>query len=71
MNKKITRLTAAFGKHILIYGLAFISFFPMLWMVLASLQQQKDILNAGKGLFSFMPTLMNYSNCLLYTSRCV
>ena len=64
MNKKITRFVSAFGKYILIYGLAFISFFPMLWMVLASLQQQKDILNASKGLFSFLPTLMNYSNVI-------
>lgn len=52
------------GKHIFIYAVAIIVFFPLFWMVLASLQSQQDILNSGKGLFSFVPTFQNYENVI-------
>ena len=46
--------------HLLIYFCLFCTFFPFLWMFLASFQTQQDIMNAGKGLFSFKPTTANY-----------
>lgn len=47
--------------HLLIYFCLFCTFFPFLWMFLASFQTQQDIMNAGKGLFSFKPTTANYT----------
>lgn len=47
--------------HLLIYSCLFCTFFPFLWMFLASFQTQQDIMNAGKGLFSFKPTTANYA----------
>lgn len=56
-NKKVTK---AVIRHIMIYGIMLILFFPFFWMVLASFQHNVDILNASKGLFHFTPTLKNY-----------
>lgn len=60
MNIKTKRLLASIGKHTLIYLVAFITMFPILWMVLASFQPNQSIINANKGLFDFIPTLQNY-----------
>ena len=60
MSRKIKKLLSAIGAHALIYLCLFIVVFPFLWMMLASFQTQKDIMNAGKGLFHFAPTLDNY-----------
>lgn len=64
MNRNGKSVLKNVGKHVLIYGIAFLIFFPMFWMVLASLQSQQDILNSGKGLFSFTPTFQNYANVI-------
>lgn len=60
MNIKTKRLLASIGKHALIYAVAFLTIFPILWMVLASFQPNQSIINANKGLFDFVPTLANY-----------
>lgn len=59
MNIKTKRLLASIGKHILIYAVAFLTVFPILWMVLASFQPNQSIINANT-LFNFVPTLENY-----------
>ena len=60
MRGQAKRALKSISKHTLIYLCLFIVFFPFLWMILASFQTQKDIMNAGKGLFRFQPTLANY-----------
>ncbi len=60
MSRKTKKLLGAVGAHALIYLCLFIVAFPFLWMILASFQTQKDIMNAGKGLLRFTPTLANY-----------
>ena len=60
MSGHAKRALKSIAKHALIYLCLFIVFFPFLWMILASFQTQKDIMNAGKGLFRFQPTLANY-----------
>lgn len=54
------RITDEIAKHILIYSVLLVAFFPFLWMILASLQTQGDIMNAYKGLFEFTPRVKNY-----------
>lgn len=60
MNARSKAITKSILKHVLIYACLFCAFFPFLWMILASFQTQKDIMNAGKGLFNFAPTTQNY-----------
>ena len=60
MSGHAKRALNSIVKHALIYLCLFIVFFPFLWMILASFQTQKDIMNAGKGLLRFQPTLANY-----------
>ncbi len=60
MNIKTKRTLLSIGKHTLIYAVAFLTMFPILWMVLASFQPNQSIINANKGLFDFIPTLQNY-----------
>ena len=57
MSGHAKRALKSIAKHALIYLCLFIVFFPFLWMILASFQTQKDIMNAGKGLLRFQPTL--------------
>lgn len=59
MNLKTKRLLASIGKHTLIYLVAFLTIFPILWMVLASFQPNQSIINANN-LFNFIPTIENY-----------
>lgn len=54
------RIAKSLGKHALIYLVLFVTVFPFFWMVLSSFQMNVDILNAGKRLFDFVPTLKNY-----------
>lgn len=60
MSKRARAVLRAAGKHLLIYSCLFCVFFPFLWMLLASFQTQKDIMNPSKGLFNFTPTPANY-----------
>ena len=48
---------------------SFIFIFPFLWMLSLSLQSDAEI--ARFTLIPQSPTLENFANCLLYTSRCV
>lgn len=59
-NRKKGSLLRSLGKHLLIYATLAITFFPFLWMILASFQTQNDIMNPRKGLFNFVPSLNNY-----------
>ena len=61
MKRSTKRLLTSIVEHILIYGIMFITIFPILWMVLASFQPHQSIINqANHGLFEFEPTLENY-----------
>lgn len=60
MEKKAMGFTKSLLKHLLIYATLFVTFFPFLWMILASFQTQNDIMNPTKGLFNFVPTFANY-----------
>ena len=60
MSRRTKLIVRSVLKHALIYLSLLIVFFPFLWMMLASFQTQQDIMNAGKGLFRFRPTLANY-----------
>ena len=60
MSRRTKLIARSVLKHALIYLSLLIVFFPFLWMMLASFQTQQDIMNAGKGLFRFRPTLANY-----------
>ncbi|MEG0178553.1 MAG: carbohydrate ABC transporter permease [Oscillospiraceae bacterium] len=57
---KLVRFIKSIGKHIAIYFCLAVTFFPFLWMILASLQSQNDIMNSAKGLFNFVPSMKNY-----------
>lgn len=61
MSVRAKRILKSIGKHTLIYVILAITFFPFLWMVLASFQTQTDIMNPTKGLFNFVPTMQNYT----------
>ena len=62
MPVTLKRVIKAIGKHLLIYSALAVTAFPFLWMALASLQTQRDIMNPRKGLFNFTPTFQNYIN---------
>ncbi len=59
MSLKAKRRLASVGKHTLIYAVALLTIFPILWMILASFQPNQSIINANS-LFNFVPTLENY-----------
>ena len=55
------KVPAAIGKYVLIYGVLFITIFPLLWMLLASFEPHQAIINqANHGLLEFEPTIGNY-----------
>ncbi len=60
MSYKSKRFINGALKHLLIYFCLFCALFPFVWMLLASFQTQQDIMNAGKGMFNFKPTIANY-----------
>ena len=61
MSKKTKDILKSVGTHVLIYAVLLITLFPILWMVLASIEPQQSIINQNAhGLFEFDATLRNY-----------
>lgn len=47
--------------YVVVVLLLCVTLFPLLWMLLASFKRNGDLLNVAK-MFSFTPTLKNYTN---------
>lgn len=61
MKRGTKRLLISVVEHFLIYGVMFLTIFPILWMILASFEPHQSIINqAAHGLFEFQPTFGNY-----------
>lgn len=61
MSKKTKDILKSVGTHVLIYAVLLITLFPILWMVLASIEPQQSIINQNAhGLLEFDATLRNY-----------
>ena len=52
----------------LLAGLAFVSLFPLVWMVSVSFMQPGAASTLPTPILPASPTLANYRTCLLYTS---
>ena len=57
--------------HILLFALAILWVFPVIWLVLSSFKDGSELFTYPLTFFPEHFTLENYKTCLLYTSRCV